>query len=604
MKQSLKIGNAVDDGSGDYLRNGGLKINNNFDDLYFQLGDGTNPHAAGAWKTHDVSVDGGSFNAVMGRSYTVNTSGGRCSIQLPKGTSVEYNFVIRLRDVFSTWQVNPVSISPAIGDTIKGSPNSVEITRNLADLELVYCAPGRWEYIDNKQVDRISNNDIATVAKKAFIATEGQTDFVDMFDGVDYNIANLQVFHRGNLLTYSVDDVFDVNTAEFGSIGSAPGEIVALDGKTIRLKIPCVEGDTVVIQTFMDGLGQWRSSYNRRQLRMLDAAYTDKTSIAGSLFVGDLKTKKTITIEELGISTSTPINPNACEVYLNSTLLYQAGTAGLPEYKCTIDGYEDSESCTIGGGDWVESFTDYLFNTDDSNRVESISFDLEFEDSDILAVVWYNNDIGTTMTIDEILDETNTIYVSQGSPLEITGNVRITDEVKPFAPNVEPVPPSFIVPGSVSSIFDLVYPVGTIYENTVNPNNPATYMGFGVWQRLENTVLVGWSSEQGTRFNLNNNDLDSVGNMNSTAGGTGGSTQTHISESQVPKLKTDDKVLIEDPNGPIVVGGCMVDPDASGPAYTKYREDQATINKLFDPVGQPVDTMPPYLVVHRWMRIS
>ena len=52
MKQSLNIGNMVDDGTGDYLRQAGLKINNNTDELYFQLGDGTFPHAAGAWKTY------------------------------------------------------------------------------------------------------------------------------------------------------------------------------------------------------------------------------------------------------------------------------------------------------------------------------------------------------------------------------------------------------------------------------------------------------------------------------------------------------------------------------------------------------------------------
>ena len=31
MKQNLIVGQSVDDGSGDYLRKGGLKINNNFD---------------------------------------------------------------------------------------------------------------------------------------------------------------------------------------------------------------------------------------------------------------------------------------------------------------------------------------------------------------------------------------------------------------------------------------------------------------------------------------------------------------------------------------------------------------------------------------------
>ncbi|EPJ2512148.1 hypothetical protein ACTGOH_005113, partial [Salmonella enterica subsp. enterica serovar Bareilly] len=38
MKQNIKIGNVVDDGQGDYLRRGGAKINENFDELYYELG--------------------------------------------------------------------------------------------------------------------------------------------------------------------------------------------------------------------------------------------------------------------------------------------------------------------------------------------------------------------------------------------------------------------------------------------------------------------------------------------------------------------------------------------------------------------------------------
>ena len=43
MKQNINIGNVVDDGTGDYLRKGGIKINENFDELYYELGDGDVP---------------------------------------------------------------------------------------------------------------------------------------------------------------------------------------------------------------------------------------------------------------------------------------------------------------------------------------------------------------------------------------------------------------------------------------------------------------------------------------------------------------------------------------------------------------------------------
>ena len=56
MKQLIKIGNVVDDGTGDYLRKGGEKINANFTEIYTKLGDGDTPHASGAWKTHTQPV--------------------------------------------------------------------------------------------------------------------------------------------------------------------------------------------------------------------------------------------------------------------------------------------------------------------------------------------------------------------------------------------------------------------------------------------------------------------------------------------------------------------------------------------------------------------
>ncbi|UQJ95528.1 baseplate wedge subunit and tail pin [Klebsiella phage CPRSB] len=48
MKQEILIGQVVDDGTGDYLRRGGQKTNNNFTELYNMLGDGEIPHPAGA----------------------------------------------------------------------------------------------------------------------------------------------------------------------------------------------------------------------------------------------------------------------------------------------------------------------------------------------------------------------------------------------------------------------------------------------------------------------------------------------------------------------------------------------------------------------------
>lgn len=604
MKQNLKIGSVVDDGTGDYLRQGGIKLNENFDELYYQLGDGDTPHAAGAWKTYSTA-SGATLDALFGHSYTIDTTSGRATVNLPKGTSAEYNFVIRLRDVFSTWRRNPVTLVAATGDTIKGSSNPVEINRDLADLELVYCAPGRWEYVNNKSVDRIDNNDVATVATQQYIATEGQTDFMNVFPAHGYNPVSLKVYHRGNLLFYGKDGIFDKDNAEVGSPGTEPDELVEYDGKNIRLKNPAAEGDTVIIVSYMDGLAQWRSSYNRRQLRVLDSRYTTATTVNGSVFVGDIENKTVYTLEELGIGQGQPVNPNACELSINSILQHQAGTAGLPTFRCEGADGETEDICVNNNGTWVESATDFLFELDGDNlTIVSIKFDKPLEHNDIISIVWYNNNIGTTLELEEILTHTDARYISGTDVVSLDGQVRITDTNNPFWPNVEAVPTNEFKPNTVAALFELFHPVGTIYENTVNPNNPATYMGFGFWQRLENRVTVGWSSEPGTKFNLNNNDLDSAGHPSATAGGTGGGATITLKDNNIPKLATDEKVLVVDPNGPIIIGGCQFDPDAEGPAYTKYREDFATINKLQDLEPLPVDSMNPYLVVYRWVRIS
>ncbi|WP_236452207.1 hypothetical protein, partial [Escherichia coli] len=106
---------------------------------------------------------------------------------LPKGTSNDYNKVIRFRDVYATWQVNPVTIIPGSGDTLKGDSNPREIRTQFADLEMVYCPPGRWEYVENKQINRISNSELSTVVRKEFLVkVAGQTDFPDVFNGTEY----------------------------------------------------------------------------------------------------------------------------------------------------------------------------------------------------------------------------------------------------------------------------------------------------------------------------------------------------------------------------------------------------------------------------------
>ena len=597
MKQNLVIGNTVDDGTGDYLNKGGKKIINNFDDLYYELGDGSNPHAAGAWKTSSAADINGQF----GKAYALNTTSNRITFRLPKGTTNDYNKVIRLRDVFAKWRTNPVTLIPAAGDTIKGIATSVVLSSNYGDVELVYCSPGRWEYVANKQVDKFTSSDMASVIKREFIATQDQTDFLDVFNGQEYNKGNIEVYHRGNMLYYG--NAFSTDS-DFGSPGSG-SSIVALNGKDIRLKQKCLAGDTVIVVSYVDGLSQWRSTYNRLSLRVLDQNLTNETSREGGAFVGDLSTLRSLPIEAFGYEIGSGlINPNSFEVYVNGVAQTEAGSGGLPAFICEGSEAETSDDCIASGGSWIVSDVDYSFTQDDSRNIDQITFGKGFEHGDLVTIKWYNNVIGTTLELDEILDNTNDLYVSSGSPIEISGDVRITDFNNPSWPNVEEVPSYQNPLSTVANVFDIVYPVGTVYENFVNPNNPSTYMGFGTW-KLAGTkqMLVGWTPEDGDVFGLNNNDLDALGNPSKRAGGTGGVRETVLTNDNLPATKTDEKVLIDDDNGGVIVGGCQFDPDDQGPAYQKYREDFATTNKTHSPPNS-FSNLPPYITVYRWMRIA
>lgn len=602
MKQEIVIGNVVDDGAGDYLRKGGQKTNSNFTELYTQLGDGEVPHAAGAWKTSAATT----ISPAFGQSWTLNTSSNVITVNLPKGGVGDYNKVIRLRDVWGKWSTNNVKIIPASGDTIKGSPVPRELYKDYMDVELVYCSLGRWEYVENKQVDKITTSDLSTVASKPFIATQGQTDFINIFGVNMYNIRNVEVYYRGNLLYYG--DSFDAANSDYGSPSATAGQMVALDGMSIRLRNPCNAGDTVQVVTYMDGIASFRSTYEAHTMRVYNTGDTEQSSIAGEIWVGDLATKKQFTNAEFGISNRILINPNSFECFLNGRLLTKGGAADLPSFSCEgAEGYSEDD-CVANSGVWVPSGQDYSLVMVDS-IVTAIKFNEALESRDIVSIRWYNNDIGTTMEWDGvggIKEHTDKVYLNNEGDVSLVNQVEYTDYNAPSQKTMRPVAP---LPASrildVQAMFDIFHPIGTIYENAHNPANPSDYMGFGVWTRYaEGMFLAGWSTDAAdSEFGLNNNDLDSGGQPTHTAGGSGGARGVEIKPINTPELVSTEKVLVKDDNGAIIVGGCQLDPDATGPGYTKYREDTLKVNQG-NTTPDKLNIIPPYTTVHRWIRVG
>lgn len=601
MKQLINIGNVVDDGTGDYLRKGGEKINSNFSEIYTKLGDGDTPHASGAWKTHSAPL----LKPAFGDAWAIDTTNNAVSVELPKGGVSDYNKTIKLRDVWRSWASHNVTLKPAEGDTIKGSSNDRELYKDFMDIELVYCAPGRWEYVENKRVDSITSSDLSTVAKETFIATQGQTDFPNVFGSNNYNIRNIEVYYRGNLLYYGRELTDDSN---YGSIGEN-GSIVPLDGKSIKLRFPCNEGDTVQIITYMDGIASFRSSYSSHTIRVYNTGTTNLETINGEIFVGDLASKHVYTNEELGISKRDLINPASCEVLINGVQMVKSGDADLPAFACEGADHDNEADCITAGGQWVISGEDYSLVFDENSIVTGFKFAKPLETLDVLTVRWFNNDIGTLMEWDGvggIKEKADQIYLNNETVVRLSKRIEYTDYSNPSQKTLRPVQEDFIGRiEDVNRLFDIIYPIGTIYENAHNPANPATYMGFGIWTRYaEREFLAGWSSDSSdSNFALNNNDLDSMNNPSHTAGGNGGAVAYQIKKDMLPELESTDRVLIKDDTGNVIVGGCQVDPDAIGPAYTKYREDTVKVNQgNVNPSLMGV--LPPYRTVHRWIRVG
>lgn len=599
MKQLIQMGNNVDDGRGDYLRIGAKKINDNTNEVFGKLGDGDTVFPAGAWKIWSSQTDGRQLKPEWGDSFSVNTISSDVVVTLPKGTAADYGKVIRLRDVWASWASRNVIVEAATGDTIKGK-QSAKMYRDLMDVELVYCSPGRWEYADNKLVSKITSSNIATVSKKDFVATDGQTDFINIFGDNSFNARTLEVYHKGNLLWYG-DEFSD--KSDYGSPGANPGEIVALDGRSIRLRFNCEEGDIVAIKTYTDDLAVYRSSYTSRTITVVDSLMNVEP-VEGQIVVADLNTKREFDFfTDFGFTESDgSFNPMTTEVLRNGVLLTRSGTAGLAEESCSSDPNADEASCPVD--DWGPSGKDFSVAKNAQDEYRVIKFGYALESGDIITVRWFNNDIGTTMSWEEIQERSDSRYLITESDRAITLKNRIvyTDHsnINPCTVAIDPIVEELASIQTIYQLQDILYPIGTVYENAHNVANPADYMGFGKWVPFaEGRATVGWTHDNDKNFGQYTGDCGTI----SSPGTEGGTVDVVLTKENVPVLESTDKVLIADQNGSILVGQCQVDPDGEGPGYFKYKEDVLKVNtESQTPI--PVNNLQPYVTTAKWLRIA
>ena len=142
------------------------------------------------------------------------------------------------------------------------------------------------------------------------------------------------------------------------------------------------------------------------------------------------------------------------------------------------------------------------------------------------------------------------------------------------------------------SIFDLVYPVGSIYETDNEGFDPNDSFG-GTWERIKGKVIVGVDKEDGA--------FDAVGK-------TGGEKNHVLSEAELPMI--DGSLLFHGSengshiydraghfNGKKVVGKYRTTTAASG-AFS-YN----TLSFAFGGGGAH-NNMPPYYVAYIWRRTA
>lgn len=141
---------------------------------------------------------------------------------------------------------------------------------------------------------------------------------------------------------------------------------------------------------------------------------------------------------------------------------------------------------------------------------------------------------------------------------------------------------------SGKALFDIVYPVGSIYMS-VSETSPATLFG-GTWEQIQNRFLLAAGSSY-------------------TAGNTGGASTVTLTEAQLPHIE-GTLIIHGQENGTCIyqTSGHFTGTQLDG----KYKDSGNTVSSAYsqqDPKfsfgsGKSHTNMPPYLVVYMWKRTA
>ena len=568
MKHIIKLGSTVDDLTGDYLRVGGEKINSNFTETFEVLGDGEKLYPAGAWKTHSTS-DGASLVVEFGDAWIIDATNGAVTIILPVSpVPADYGKVIKLRDVKGSWSANPVVLQAGSGDYVGGTSSDDVVNTPYADITLV-LADGELVSYDYKYIKGITIDSVPqastgdTILKRTFLLTSPTADFTNIFDGVNYNIDNLEVFKNGNELYYGEPSTLPPTVdSDYGSAGGV-GLVVPLNGSDVRLKVSGGIGDVIMFKTYLASIGAAKTTYQTYGVILSSTAGVD----TNGEIINNVGSNPTITMAQLGAG-GLQYNPGSLEVYLDGEKIPRLDSNGASNNVTTYQ---------------------YAVNNPSSVYSEILLYG-SFSGDKLLEVKWLNGNIGSTLEfegvggIQELTDE---LYMKTDTPIVARTNKINFPNAGVGDYNTTGVAPddSSIRFSDITVLFDSIYPIGTIYKNAANPANPYDYMGFGTWVPHQvGKVEVGFESG------------DAVFGVNQA---TGGSMDKLLVADNIPLTDSGTVNYIKvDTTGDIDLTGCNTDPNSS-PLVVKA--DKAVIGNT---IPTALDITPAFVVVYSWRRIA
>ncbi|AGN30018.1 baseplate wedge subunit and tail pin [Vibrio phage nt-1] len=384
-------------------------------------------------------------------------------------------------------------------------------------------------------------------------------------------------------------------------------DLAPLDGRTIRLRLAANAGDPLAMVTYLSDVSSFRSSYMLKSIKLIDENNYGVDEQPGAVVKKEFVPGMSLNLVDFGLPDYTQYNTETLEVLVNGSQLTRANTAGNG----------DSEN----GGEY-----DFDHVQDAEGRWNTIVFAESLSDSDIVTVRWYDNVIGTLLSWDDgddnLQERTREIFVSRDDWADVRrfNKILYTDPQNPSAAVTEvlPDPETFAPGGTLVSLFESIFPVGSVYTNANNPNNPADYMGFGTWVRYaEGRTVVGWNTQDDGKFHRNNNNENVV-----QAGGTGGSIGVVLTKENIPELISTTNPDYNDDaerditniseqyslvaraataGGDINLNGCLGDPENTTPlAY--YSEEPIKVNH--GQVAQAVDVTQPYITAYTWIRTA